>query len=219
MQDKKRFLPSRMKRYSRSQNSRYDQIKRSKAECKIHPSFEPSGILEAESNNSNGEPLKYVAPPDSVSPDEFWDKIKLTISERPIIKAILYKKGIKEPLREFNLDLKSYYIIGRQLPKEKRNISNENNENDSDSDTTEVILSDIGIPDPGCSKEHSVIQFREKNKKLLPYIMDLNSSNGTTLNGILIPRARYIELRNEDLILFSEFDIDSEYELLFMFVK
>ena len=49
--------------------------------------------------------------------------------------------------------------------------------------------------------------------------MHLNSSNGTTLNGILIPRARYIELRNEDVILFSEFDSDSDYELLFMDVN
>ncbi|SMN18619.1 similar to Saccharomyces cerevisiae YLR016C PML1 Subunit of the RES complex, which is required for nuclear retention of unspliced pre-mRNAs [Maudiozyma saulgeensis] len=208
-----------MKRYSRSQSSRYDQIKRSKAEYKILPIFEPSGILEAESNNNKGEPLKHILPADAISPDQYWDSIKLPISERPIIKAILYKKGVKEPLSEFNLDLKSHYIIGRQLRKEQRNTSNDSNENESDSEIPEVILSDIGIPDPGCSKEHCVIQFREKNGKLLPYIMDLNSSNGTTLNGILIPRARYVELRNEDLILFSEFDLDSEYELLFMFVS
>ncbi|KAG0667868.1 hypothetical protein C6P45_005282 [Maudiozyma exigua] len=207
-----------MKRYSRSQNSRYEQIKRSKAEFKILPVFESSGILEADSNNNKGEPLKHVAPTNAISPEQYWDKIKLPISKRPIIKAILYKKGIKEPLKEFNLDLKNHYIIGRQL--RTKNTSQKDDEFEiNNSENEEVVLSDIGIPDPGCSKEHCVIQFREKDNKLIPYIMDLNSSNGTTLNGILIPRARYIELRNEDVILFSEFDSDSDYELLFMDVN
>lgn len=204
-----------MKRYSRSQDSRYDQIKRARPENVILPDFHSSGILEAESNNRSGEPLKHVEPNDSISPVNYWEKINVPLDKRPIIKAILYKKDAKEPLKEYNLDLRSHYIIGRDIPHpEEEQLDNEGS---SDGQQPEhIVIADIGIPDPGCSKEHCVIQFRERDRKLVPYIMDLNSSNGTTLNGVLIPRARYIELRNEDSILFSEFDADSEYELLFM---
>ena len=207
-----------MKRYSRSQNSRYEQIKRPRTELKVLPIFESSGILEAESNNNKGEPLKHTAPANAVSPEQYWDKIKLPIAKRPMIKGILYKKGVKEPLKEFNLELKDHYIIGRQLRTKKNSKPDGESETDNP-EHEEIILSDIGIPDPGCSKEHCVIQFREKDRKLVPYIMDLNSSNGTTLNGILIPKARYVELRNEDVILFSEYDSDSDYELLFMYIN
>lgn len=207
-----------MKRYSRSQNSRYEQIKRPRAEFKVLPIFESSGILEAESHNSKGELLKHAPPADAISPEQYWDRIKLPIAKRPIIKAILYKKSIKEPLKEFNLELKDHYVVGRQLRTKNNSKAADVSEIDNP-EYEEIILSDIGIPDPGCSKEHCVIQFREKDSKLVPYIMDLNSSNGTTLNGILIPRARYIELRNEDVILFSEFDSDSDYELLFMYIN
>ncbi|GMM53864.1 Pml1 protein [Maudiozyma humilis] len=204
-----------MKRYSRSQDSRYDQIKRSRPENVILPDFGSSGILEAESNNKSGEPLKHVEPRDSISPANYWDKINMPLEKRPIIKAILYKKDVPVPIKEYNLDLRSHYIIGRDIPKSVDDQS-ENEEDIDEDEHQSVVLADIGIPDPGCSKEHCVIQFRERNKKLVPYIMDLNSSNGTTLNGVLIPRARYIELRSEDSILFSEFENDSEYELLFM---
>jgi len=37
----------------------------------------------------------------------------------------------------------------------------------------------------------------------LPYIMDLESTNGTLLNGDKIEGAKYYELRNKDLITFG----------------
>ena len=42
---------------------------------------------------------------------------------------------------------------------------------------------------------------------VVPYLMDLESTNGTQLNGKKIDSARYIELRSGDLIKFgsSEF--------------
>lgn len=212
-----------MKRYSRAQHSRYDKIKRTRPQRAILPVFESSGILEAESNNKDGEPLKYTIPNDAISPEEYWDRKKVPIENRPMLKAVLYKKSVETPLNEYNLELKSSYVVGRRLPKDEDPSIGEGNDDNNGQDRelgkSKVILADIGIPDPGCSKEHCVIQFREKNDKLIPYIMDLNSSNGTALNGVLIPTARYIELRNEDMIFFSEFDMDSEYELIFMDVN
>lgn len=37
-----------------------------------------------------------------------------------------------------------------------------------------------------------------------PYILDLQSSNGTFINGIKIPNKRYVELKTTDTIKFGE---------------
>ena len=44
------------------------------------------------------------------------------------------------------------------------------------------------------SSQHAVIQFRSKNNASVPYLIDLNSTNGSKLNGNLIPSSRYVEL-------------------------
>ncbi len=61
-----------------------------------------------------------------------------------------------------------------------------------------------------------MIQYREKythslqvtTKAVLPYIMDLESRNGTKLNGEAIEAARYYELKETDLIQFGECPVD-----------
>ncbi len=79
------------------------------------------------------------------------------------------------------------------------------------------------------SKQHAVVQFRKRlisvelsmeeqlargtfesvvqDFVVVPYLIDLESTNGTQLNGKKIDPARYIELRSGDLIKFgsSEF--------------
>lgn len=76
-----------------------------------------------------------------------------------------------------------------------------------------------------CSKQHAVIQFRQvssKNefgdvskiikyvvytKKVIdarPYVIDLESTNGTILNGEKLDSRRYFEIRTEDMIKFGE---------------
>jgi smad nuclear-interacting protein 1 len=74
--------------------------------------------------------------------------------------------------------------------------------------------------------QHAVIQFREKQitrtlsteeqtarglfqgyineTKVLPYLMDLESTNKTFLNGSEVEGARYYELRDKDILRFGE---------------
>lgn len=59
-------------------------------------------------------------------------------------------------------------------------------------------VADLVVAHPSCSKQHAVIQFRYTDKKgvmaVRPYVMDLESTNGTFLNGNRIEPSKYIEL-------------------------
>lgn len=59
---------------------------------------------------------------------------------------------------------------------------------------------DVVTMHPSCSKEHAALQFRRKDGVIKPYLIDLESTHGTTLNGERIEPARYYELRSGDLI-------------------
>ena len=81
-----------------------------------------------------------------------------------------------------------------------------------------------------CSSQHAVIQFRKKLKTreltpqqqvargtfdafvqefiILPYLIDLESTNGSILNGDKIDSAKYYELRDKDVIKFGINPID-----------
>jgi smad nuclear-interacting protein 1 len=68
------------------------------------------------------------------------------------------------------------------------------------------------IDHPSCSKQHAVLQFRhvvktdefgEKQAKVRLYVMDLESANGTTLNGDEIEGSRFVECREGDLLKFG----------------
>lgn len=67
----------------------------------------------------------------------------------------------------------------------------------------EVTIVDIPIEHPSCSKQHAVIQFRFVKGQIKPYIIDLDSSNGTSLNGEKIEPRRYYELLEKDSIKFA----------------
>ena len=73
-------------------------------------------------------------------------------------------------------------------------------------------IANILVNHPSCSRQHSVIQYREfknvdENGKVeievKPYIMDLGSTNGTFINKEKIEQARYYELKNYDLLNFG----------------
>ena len=66
---------------------------------------------------------------------------------------------------------------------------------------------------PSCSKQHAVVQFRYVEKKdewgqkkggVKPYVIDLESANGTKVNGEGVPEGRYVEVRSGDVITFGE---------------
>lgn len=72
---------------------------------------------------------------------------------------------------------------------------------------------DFPIEHPSCSKQHAVLQFRhtesrnewgEKRGGVKPYLIDLESANGTRVNGEEVPRRRFVEVRSGDVVTFGE---------------
>jgi len=65
---------------------------------------------------------------------------------------------------------------------------------------------DIVTAHETCSKQHAVIQFRETQAivdgdtttAVRPYVMDLGSTNGTSLNGAIVEPNHYHELKESD---------------------
>lgn len=76
----------------------------------------------------------------------------------------------------------------------------------------EAAIADLLAENPSISKQHAVIQFRYAEKrnefgdkigKVKPYLIDLESANGTHLNGEQVPDRRYLELRPKDVVKFG----------------
>jgi smad nuclear-interacting protein 1 len=69
-------------------------------------------------------------------------------------------------------------------------------------------ISDVAILHPSLSSQHAVLQYRalpnkSGNLQCQPYIMDLESTNGTTLNGVKLDAARYYQLKKGDVLTFG----------------
>lgn len=72
---------------------------------------------------------------------------------------------------------------------------------------------DFPIEHPSCSKQHAVLQFRYTEKRdewggkkggVKPYVIDLESANGTRVNGEAVPERRFVEVRSGDVVRFGE---------------
>ncbi|GAA5897873.1 hypothetical protein JCM6882_005101 [Rhodosporidiobolus microsporus] len=140
----------------------------------VEPDFKPSGALAAETNTLNGVVLKYAEPPEARKPVRNWR---------------LYVFKGKEQVELFHVHRQSAYLVGRDR-----------------------IVADIPVDHPSTSKQHAVLQFRqvmERNefgdsKSLTkPFIIDLDSANGTLVNDATIPASRYYELRSGDVLKFA----------------
>lgn len=110
----------------------------------------------------------------------------------------IFKGASPDPLHTIQLHSRSCWLLGR-----------------------EVVVADIPVEHPSCSKQHAVLQFRyvvkkdewgEKKGKVGLYILDLESANGTKLNGKRIEAARYVELLTGDVAKFGE--SEREYVVL-----
>ena len=71
---------------------------------------------------------------------------------------------------------------------------------------------DIPIDHPSCSKQQAVLQFRLVNydradgttgRTVRPYIIDLESANGTFINSQKVEPKRYVELVEKDVLKFG----------------
>jgi smad nuclear-interacting protein 1 len=70
-------------------------------------------------------------------------------------------------------------------------------------------IADIVLLHESCSSQHAVMQFRALPQKetgklhCQPYLMDLESTNGSFINGVQLDPARYYQLKKGDVLKFG----------------
>ncbi|GAB7357016.1 hypothetical protein MBLNU459_g7843t1 [Dothideomycetes sp. NU459] len=154
---------------------------------KQKPNFNASGLLAKEANTVAGTStvLKYHEPAEARKPPgrEQW-------------RMYVFKH--EAMLDTVHLYARSCWLLGRDQG-----------------------VADLALEHPSISKQHAVVQFRHITKtneygdriaKVKPYLIDLESANGTKLNGKRIDASRYVELRDGDVVGFGE----SEREYVMM---
>ncbi|KAF8887166.1 SMAD/FHA domain-containing protein [Infundibulicybe gibba] len=158
------------------------------AEDKAKPNFAPSGLLAAETNtvkavDGKSSILKYNEPPEA---------------RKPVLGWRLYVFKGSEQVELLHIHRQSAYLFGRDR-----------------------LVADVAVDHPSCSKQHAVIQYRYVQEKdefggskgtIKPFIIDLESTNGTHVNDEAIPVSRYYELKASDVIKFGQ--STREYVLL-----
>ncbi|GAO52681.1 hypothetical protein G7K_6752-t1 [Saitoella complicata NRRL Y-17804] len=146
-------------------------------EPKEKPNFNASGLLAAESNTFQGVVLKYHEPPSAAKPTKKW-------------RLYVFKPPASAPVEILSLHAQSAFLIGR-----------------------DATICDIPLLHPSISKQHAVIQFKwrervneygDRRRDVVPYVIDLESANGTSVNGEVVEGARYVELMVGDLVRFGE---------------
>jgi smad nuclear-interacting protein 1 len=144
------------------------------AKDKEGPSMALSGKLMEDTNVFNGVTVKYSEPQEAKKPKRRW--------------RFYVFKG-EEAMPVLHLHRQSAYLMGKDRK-----------------------VADIPIDHPSCSRQHAVLQYRcipgnsvdgQKITRVLPYIIDLESSNGTFLNNKKIEPKRYMELREKDVLKFG----------------
>ena len=147
---------------------------KSEPEEKEGPNMGLSGKLMEDTNVFNGVTVKYSEPPEAKKPRRHW-------------RFYVFKGD--EALPVLHLHRQSAYLLGKDRK-----------------------VADIPIDHPSCSRQHAVLQYRcvpgsnadgQKVTRVLPYIIDLESSNGTFLNNNKVEPKRYLELREKDVLKFG----------------
>ncbi|KAI9829566.1 MAG: hypothetical protein M1819_006071 [Sarea resinae] len=147
---------------------------------KQKPNFAPTGLLARETNTvtvaGTSVVLKYNEPPEARKPPA-----------RDAWRLYVFKG--EDMLETLELGTRSCWLVGR-----------------------ERSVADLPVEHPSCSGQHAVFQFRfvsrvngfgDREGKVRPYIIDLESSNGTLVNGEKIPPSRYFELKDKDMVQFG----------------
>lgn len=167
-------LPSQDKAFDKEHGSETPTIQKEK------PNFATTGKLAAAANTvqTAGQSIimKYHEPPEARKPP----------AKEPWRIYVFKNDDIVDTIQ---LAEQSCWLFGREL-----------------------AVADIPIEHPSCSKQHAVIQFRyiekrnefgDKIGKVKPYVLDLESSHGTFVNGERIPDAKYVEVRDKDIVKFG----------------
>ncbi|TLD28897.1 hypothetical protein PspLS_03435 [Pyricularia sp. CBS 133598] len=149
---------------------------------KEKPNYGATGVLAAASNSvqqADGTTitLKYHEPPEARKPPARDDWRLFVFKGADLVDTI--------PLAS-----RSCWLVGR-----------------------DAAVADLLAEHPSVSKQHAVIQFRHVEKRnefgdrvggVKPYLLDLESANGTHMNGDQVPESRYLELRHKDVVKFGQ---------------
>ena len=98
----------------------------------------------------------------------------------------LYVFKDDKPLETLHISKQSAYLFGRNTE-----------------------FADIHIAHPSSSGQHAVLQYRalpgkeDGRLRCQPYLMDLESTNGSFINGVRIDSARYYQLKKGDVLKFG----------------
>lgn len=151
-----------------------DAIDQSDEKEKEKPDFGLTGKLTEDTNKVNGVVIKYAEPPEARRPKRKWR---------------LYPFKETQSLNTIHIHRQSCFLIGR-----------------------EKKICEIAVDHPSCSKQHAALQYRSVNyeredgsvgKRVRPYIIDLESSNGTFVNNKKIEPRKYYELFEKDVLKFG----------------
>ena len=185
-----KYDKNKPKKYTKNSEKEISQLKKDlkneKSEEIIEkekPNFEPSGILEKDLQNEYSKSIDSKIPINYKPPND-------SIIPNDIWFLFKFLDEKKEANETYKLVGKEFFLIGK-----------------------DVRICDIQIKQKNISRQHAVIQFRRilKNNKDLyevPYLIDLNSTNGTFLNGEKIDNSKYYELRDKDNLNFGDKKID-----------
>ncbi|KAF8072664.1 Snip1 [Scenedesmus sp. PABB004] len=146
---------------------------------KAQPNMGLSGKLAAETNKTvdGTAELKYQPPPEA------------RVCRKPAWRLYIFK-GRDEAAPPIALTQTPFYLLGKDRK-----------------------VADIPTDHPSCSRQHAVLCFREvevdapdglaTRRVVKPYVIDLETVNGTTLNGERLEGARYYELLHSDVLRFG----------------
>jgi smad nuclear-interacting protein 1 len=179
------------KSYQWGKQTEQDKQKEAPVE-KEKPNFSVSGALLKDTNTYKGFVIKYSEPIEARKPKRRW-RLYVFKGEQVIetenSSINLYVTFEFQELPMYQIHRQSAYLIGR-----------------------ERAICDLPIDHPSCSSQHAVLQYRlmdykrddgSMGRRVVPYIIDLGSANGTFLNNQKIDPQRYYELRENDVIKFG----------------
>lgn len=145
-----------------------------KPQDKEKPNFKTSGKLTEDTNTVNGVVIKYSEPGDARKPQRRWR---------------LYPFKGEKALPVLYIHRQSAYLMGRDRK-----------------------IADIPLDHPSISKQHAALQYRlvsykkengTEGRHIRPYIIDLESANGTFLNNVKLEPRRFHELMERDVVKFG----------------
>ncbi|KAL3778398.1 hypothetical protein HJC23_011513 [Cyclotella cryptica] len=158
---------------------------------KVKPEFGLSGALATDKNTGNtrnGVTLKFSEPPEARIPNTRWRLYVFRRKSAPDAASSKTTESNDDLIDTYHISKQSAYLFGRDR-----------------------IVADIPVDHPSLSKQHAVLQYRAlpstkqqigapEKLQCKPYLMDLESTNGTFINGVRLDSARYYELRRGDVI-------------------